>query len=109
MRFVVDAQLPPALAEWLRGRGHEAFAVRDIGMRHADDEAIRDWALREGAIIVTKDEDFVRPTIGPYEEPQVLWVRTGNVVNRVLFVRFSRGWIEIETHLAAGAPVVELR
>jgi len=29
MRFLVDAQLPPALAQWLKERGHDATAARD--------------------------------------------------------------------------------
>ena len=35
MRFLVDAQLPPALADWLVERGYEAKAVRDLGLREA--------------------------------------------------------------------------
>lgn len=30
VRFIVDAQLPPALAKWLRDRGHDAIAVREV-------------------------------------------------------------------------------
>ena len=58
MRFIVDAQLPPALADWLRARGHEATAVRDIGLRDADDRTIWARAGIDQAVIVTKDEDF---------------------------------------------------
>jgi predicted nuclease of predicted toxin-antitoxin system len=38
MRFLVDAQLPPALARWLGERGHSATAVRDAGLRDSDGE-----------------------------------------------------------------------
>ena len=48
MKFVVDAQLPPALARLLREAGCDAFAVREIGLREASD----------AAAIITKDEDF---------------------------------------------------
>lgn len=58
MRFLVDAQLPPALARFLEGQGHEARAVRELGLRDADDTAIWTFAERDGRIIVTKDEDF---------------------------------------------------
>ena len=37
MKFLVDAQLPPALAHWLRGAGHEAQAVGEVGLRDASD------------------------------------------------------------------------
>ena len=40
MRFLVDAQLPPALARWLVVAGHEAEHVFDQRMEAASDEAI---------------------------------------------------------------------
>jgi hypothetical protein len=40
MRFLVDAQLPPALARWLSGKGHEAEHVADRQMEAASDTAI---------------------------------------------------------------------
>ena len=40
MRFLVDAQLPPALARWLVERGHDATHVHEIGMAEASDLAI---------------------------------------------------------------------
>ena len=108
MRFPIDAQLPPALAEWLRGKGHEAVPVREVGLRHADDKAIWSRACAENAIIVTKDEDFASlAAMGG--EARVLWVRTGNLVNRLLLARFESAWAEIEAHLKAGSPLVELR
>jgi hypothetical protein len=60
MRFLVDAQLPPALARWLASRGHEAEHVGDCGLLSAADAAIWDHALRTGSVLVTKDEDFAQ-------------------------------------------------
>lgn len=45
MRFLVDAQLPPALAHWLSARGHEAVHVGELGMQAATDRVIWDRAL----------------------------------------------------------------
>jgi predicted nuclease of predicted toxin-antitoxin system len=108
VKFVVDAQLPPALAAWLRERGHDACAVREIGLREADDRSIWSWAQSENAIIVTKDEDFaLLAATAPVV--RLIWVRTGNVVNRVLLARFEQAWREIATHLDEGAQIVEVR
>ena len=108
MKFIVDAQLPPALAEWLRDKGHDAVAVREIGLRNADDGDIWSYARAENAIVVTKDEDF-RQLAATAPDARVLWVRVGNAVNRVLLARFERAWPEILTHLEEGAQIVELR
>ncbi|MGM0984784.1 MAG: DUF5615 family PIN-like protein [Pseudomonadota bacterium] len=45
MRFLVDAQLPPALARWLTEQGHHAEHVADLKMEAASDAAIWRWAL----------------------------------------------------------------
>lgn len=59
MKFLVDAQLPPSLAQWLRTNGSETLHVEDAGLRNAADQTIRDYALEQGYILVTKDKDFV--------------------------------------------------
>jgi predicted nuclease of predicted toxin-antitoxin system len=40
VRFLVDAQLPPALARKLAGRDHVAEHVADVGLLAAADSAI---------------------------------------------------------------------
>lgn len=109
MKFIVDAQMPPQLAAWLRAKGHDAAAVREIGLREALDPDIWSRAERDGAIIVTKDEDFAELAGRTTEGPQVLWVRAGNLVNRVLIERFENAWPQAEPLLAEGARLVEIR
>ena len=60
MTFWLDAQLDPALAAWLGSRfGVIAKALREVGLRDAEDEELFDAARRFGGIvIVTKDADF---------------------------------------------------
>ena len=108
MKFLVDAQLPPALAGWLVGAGHDAVALREVGLRDAEDEEICAFALENNYIIVTKDEDYAalvrtRPGL------QILWVRIGNVVNRVLLAAFDAKWPEIVSYLESNNSVVVLR
>ena len=58
MRFIVDAQLPPALALWLVEAGHEALHVEEIGLLDAEDPSIWRYAFENKAVILSKDEDF---------------------------------------------------
>ena len=58
MRFLIDAQLPPALVRLIRDTGHECEHVADILMRDADDSPIWNYAVEHDAAIITKDEDF---------------------------------------------------
>jgi hypothetical protein len=59
VNFLVDAQLPPALALWITGQGHQATHVFDLGFHTADDPVIWERARSEQAVIISKDEDFV--------------------------------------------------
>ncbi len=89
MKFLVDAQLPPSLARWLREAGHETAHVEDVGLRDASDSVIWAHALEGGAVIVTKDEDFAARSSRAATAPVIVWLRVGNSTNPVL-----RAWIE---------------
>ncbi len=89
MKFLVDAQLPPALAGWLKEAGHEAGHVEDVGLRAAEDGAIWAHALKTDAIIVTKDEDFAARSAQTENAPTIVWLRVGNTTNRSLRLWFD--------------------
>ncbi len=56
MRQLLDEMWPPAVAEALRERGHDAVAVAEHPeLRTQPDEVIFEWAPREGWAIVTED------------------------------------------------------
>jgi hypothetical protein len=58
VRFLVDAQLPPAPARLLGEHGHVAEHVADVGLGSASDATIWRYAIENDAVIITKDEDF---------------------------------------------------
>jgi predicted nuclease of predicted toxin-antitoxin system len=106
---MVDAQLPPSLALWLRSRGCAAVHVEDISLQNADDRAIGELAVRDEYVLITKDRDFV-PAAGVQSvELQIVWIRTGNISNRNLFERLEKQWAYVDAHLNAGARIVEVR
>lgn len=109
MKFLVDAQLPPSLAQWLRAAGADAAHVEQVGLRDAADQEIRDYAARQGYILITKDKDFLPSSGSHLSGLQIVWIRTGNISNRLLLDRLEARWQRIVAHLDAGARVVELR
>ena len=57
----LDAHLSPRIARWLREEvGREAVALRDLGLRDAEDEEIFARAREADVVILTKDSDFVQ-------------------------------------------------
>lgn len=108
MRFLVDAQLPPAFAEWLRDQGHVAsHVITDIG--HAvSDETLWTLALETDAVIVSKDRDFPIWAVSRRPAPVVIWIRLGNATARSLISWIEPRWAEIEGELGGGAKLIEV-
>lgn len=109
MKFIVDAQLPPALARALRDRGVDAAAVRDIGLREADDRDISKYAVENGAAIISKDEEFAERSLSSASAPIIVWLRIGNTSNRNLLAWLMPLWPEIAHRIEAGDRLVEVR
>ena len=104
MTFVVDEQLPPELADWLVGRGHEAVHVRDLGLGSADDRRIREAARASGAVVITKDGDFVQIRRAA---DRVLWLRCGNLRRAHFIPKFAEAWPDALRALESGEFLVE--
>ena len=82
-RFLVDAQLPPILAQWLR-------------------------ALKTGAAIITKDEGFSNRSVLANVASTIVWIRLGNCRNMALIAAIDRAMSTVEQSIAAGDRVIEL-
>ncbi len=109
MRFLVDAQLPPALAAWLRSQGLDAEHVEDVGLRNAEDLPIWKYAQSAGAIILSKDEDFAERVMRDPQGPSVVWLRIGNTTNRALLEWLESRWPNIVSLLSLDHRLVEVR
>jgi predicted nuclease of predicted toxin-antitoxin system len=108
MRFVVDDQLPIALARWLASRGCEAFHLFDLGLTGAKDRLIWETLRNDRAVMVTKDADFInlqRQMPGP----SIIWLTLGNCSKASLHHVMEKSWPELVTALEAGETLVEVR
>jgi len=109
VKFLVDNQLPAALAEFLRKRGLDCQHVLDVDLAQASDADICRYATEQGRIIVTKDEDFFYLASQPKSEIKLLWVRLGNCRKKALLEAFERVWPKLEASLKAGDRIIEIR
>ena len=89
MIWIVDAQLPPALASLLNDHGHQAKHVESAGMRHAPDTEIWDYALKNKSVVITKDEDFQNRALVDKQAPAIVWLRVGNCSRQDLLEWFE--------------------
>ena len=109
MRFLIDAQLPPALASLLNEHGHLAEHVNDIGPSDAPDRDVWRYAQDHDAVIVTKDEDFANMVAVGANTPVVVWVRVGNTRRGVLLAWFEPLVDQLASMIEAGNRLIELR
>ena len=109
MIFWIDAQLSPAIANWItRTFAVNAVPLRDLGLRDATDREIFLAARRQLAIVVTKDRDFVRLVADLGCPPQVVWITCGNTSNANLKEILSNQLPGALQLLSSGQELVEI-
>jgi predicted nuclease of predicted toxin-antitoxin system len=106
----IDAQLSPALAPWLSERfGVSAFSAKYLGYRDASDREIFHAAREAGAVVLTKDTDFLT-LLGQYgPPPPVLWVTLGNTSNARMREVLERTFLRAADLIQSGEALVEIR
>lgn len=111
MKIWLDAQLSPSIAPWLE-RTFEVEGVlavqADPRLRAAKDREIFAEARASGAVVMTKDRDFVGllDQLGP--PPSVIWLTCGNTSNESLRRILGKALPEALRLLRDGEPLVEI-
>jgi predicted nuclease of predicted toxin-antitoxin system len=109
VKFLIDNQLPAALADYLKKRGFDCEHVLHLGLGEASDTDICEYAIAQKAIIVSKDQDFLYLASKSNADIKLIWVRLGNCRTSALLEAFDRLWPEIQASLNAGDRVIEIR
>lgn len=78
MKLLLDENLSRRLVPFLQNHFPGSTQVALIGLEHADDRAIWEYAGNNGFVIVTRDADFEELSALYGQPPQVLWLRTPN-------------------------------
>jgi len=107
-RFLIDNQLPAALARWVETQGCIAEHVLTLDLAQSPDSTIWTRAVQTAAVIISKDEDFAQMTLIRPEPVSVVWLRFGNYRTPDLLVNMERLWPEINRQLDAGARLIEV-
>ena len=66
------------------------------------------WPARNGAVIITKDEDFAIRASVSKTPPAIVWVRIGNCPNTKLLTWFERELTTIIAMLKSANQLVEI-
>lgn len=97
MKYLVDAQLPYLLAEIMRQKGYDVVHTDDLPDKdETNDTTIRQLAMLENRIVITKDSDFQDSYLLFKQPPKLLLVTTGNIKNRKLLDLFRQSFQTID-------------
>ncbi len=96
MKFLVDAQLPFGLANFLRSKGHDVIHTLELPLKNLTDdlEVIR-ISMKDKRIVISKDRDFYDYFVVRQEPWKLLNLTTGNIINKNLFSLFDRNYPQL--------------
>ena len=108
MRFLIDQNRSPRLAELLREHGHDAVHTLELGLERAEDEELLALAAAEGRVIVSGDTDFgTLLALRNLRSPSVILFRSRNTLTAEDHVAIIRDHLDdLGSDLDAGAVVV---
>jgi len=90
LKFIVDTQLPPLLADFLCRKRNDAIHTTSFPDGHLmQDKEIIDIAIQQERIIITKDNDFFDYYFLKGSPPKILFLKLGNIKNNTLLSLFE--------------------
>jgi len=109
MTIWIDAQLSPAIALWITENfDAKAVALRDLGLRDAEDIEIFDAAKKANAVVMIKDSDFASLLERFDSPPKIIWLSCGNTSNANLKIILSKTLQDAIDFLESGEKIVEI-
>lgn len=109
MKFIVDAQLPELLKNWLNEQGHDVLHTNDLPERErTPDIEIIELAEEEDRIVISKDSDFFKHHLVTGKPRRILMITTGNIINKVLIKLFELNFDTIHRYFENGSSIIEL-
>lgn len=110
MKLWIDAQLSSHLAVWIRKTfAIDAYSLEYLKLDEAEDEDIFLAAREASAVVMTKDEDFVRLQKRLGTPPQMIWITCGNTSNEHLRVILQSTLENAMKFLESGEALVEIK
>ena len=95
MKIWIDAQLSPAVAVWISRTFDdiEAESVRSSGLRDATDPEIFESVKKAGAVVMSKDDDFIQHIEQRGTPPKLIWI-TSKLIARQHKRRIVTGYLK---------------
>jgi len=110
MKFLVDAQISPAIAAWINRTFEdiEAVSARSVELQFANDAEIYTYARENGYNVMSKDGDFLN-FVRKFGHPlHFIWITCGNTSNAKMREVLGKTMKSVNELIENGEPVVEI-
>lgn len=90
MKFIVDAQLPKTLSDFLNYKGFDSIHTLELPDKNkTQDNIINTIADKDNRIVITKDNDFLESFLLEAKPAKLVLIKTGNISNTELIILFE--------------------
>ena len=108
MRFIVDAQLPKSLSDFLNQNGHDTIHTLELPDKNkTKDTQILRIANEENRIVISKDVDFLESFLIKSEPRKLILMKTGNISNKYLIKIFENN-LELIVRMLSRSNLIEV-
>lgn len=108
MKFIVDAQLPKSLSDFLNKKGFDSLHTLDLPNKNKPkDYQIAKLANEEERFVISKDIDFLESLIVKSEPRKLIMIKTGNFSNKALISLFNKN-LEIIIEMISRSNLIEI-
>jgi predicted nuclease of predicted toxin-antitoxin system len=109
MKFLIDANLPDQLTRVFIDAGHDCTHVETVLPRYSPDITIARIANETGAVVVTRDHDYVQFSRDGLLTVPLIWLRLGNMRRAALASAIRARLPAIVSSIEAGERIIEIR
>lgn len=78
MKLLLDENISRRVVPFIQESYPESTQVVLVGLENTDDKVIRQYAIANDFVIVTKDADFYDMTVLYGQPPKIVWLKMGN-------------------------------
>ncbi len=90
MKFIVDAQLPKSLSDFLKSEGLDSVHTLEFPDKNKTKDTQIVLNITENRVVITKDNDFLDSYLLKSEPRKLVMVKTGYIPNRELIEIFRK-------------------
>lgn len=108
MKFIVDAQLPKSLSNFLIKKGYDSLHTLDLPEKNkTKDTQIAKLANKEQRFVISKDVDFLKSFMIKSEPRKLIMVKTGNISNKELVRLFDEN-LDVIIQMISRSNLIEI-